>query len=228
MDIHVKPVLADAEYQVEFKTTYLEGATEPARFDLTRKILKQYGLILNDLTFDANSASNKLLKFRKFYEKTLFDVSYGLDQIVVLVRRVENKEQLYKLLSGLYNIIKPKDDLFKTQKFILRRHLETVPSENAMDFMNGLQPLQPQTFIKSLIGKGLIHHYLMEEHNLNVQFTVANSMAIPNGLYLSIDATFEPNQYDFIDGFKVSEHVYLTILNDLRISVVEDGSESSM
>jgi hypothetical protein len=220
MEIIIKPVVSDAEYGLEYKEAFFEGASEKKRVSLAKKLIKAYDLRLNDLKYDGEQPSNKLISFSRFYGETYFTVEYGLESINSGINRLINREQCRQLFGTLYKTVKGKDNLFAWQKFSIRQHLE-IQNSSALDYLNSINPFTPQGFKSQLIGRGSLFQFAVPDHELKIHVLLTNSAIIEGGIYFVIDFIFKQNQYDFTDAFDISSSQYNFILNELNLNLDE-------
>lgn len=218
MEINIKLALSEAEYSLNYKETFFEGALEKARISLAKKLIKAYELKFNDLKFDGNQASNQLITFSRFYGDAYFEVAYGIENISSKINRLMDKEQCRQLFGTLYRIVKTKDNLFTLQKFSIKQHFE-VHDSSTLDYLNSINPFTPPGFKNQLIGRGSIFELAVPDHELKIQVLLTSSLLVKNGIYFSIDFFFMPNQYDFADAFKISSSQYDFILNELNLKL---------
>jgi hypothetical protein len=218
MEINIKPALSEAEYGLEYKETFFEGASEKARLSLAKKLIKAYELRFNDIKFDGNQASNKLISFSRFYGDSYFLVEYGLENINSKINRLIDRQQCRQLFGTLYKTVKGKDNLFAWQKFSVRQHFK-IQNSSALDYLNSINPFTPQGFISQLFGRGSLFALDVPDHELKIHVLLTNSVIIEDGIYFSIDFIFMQNQYDFADAFDISSSQYDFILNELNLKL---------
>ena len=78
MELILKPATIDFRYRVVFKEPQFEIVKEGARVLLLNKIIKNFGLRLNDIKFNNQAPSNDFIHFSKFYGSSFFNVFFGL------------------------------------------------------------------------------------------------------------------------------------------------------
>ena len=217
MELVVKPIRTDLVYQIFFKESALELAKEESRISLISKILKAFGLRLNDIKSNNETPSNDYIHFSRFYGPSFFDVAFGLEEVSATLQTPQNEAQVVDLYGRLFQIFEKRPISF--QKMTIQRQLSTEGDATA--FLKSLNPHSPDNFEKLLHGRGVYYSLKIPEHELTIFITLVDSLFVEGGLYLSVENQFLPNLYDFENAFKITKDHYDFILKGLNLNIEE-------
>lgn len=209
--IVINPVSSDLEYIVVFEQPLFNYISTEWNLHVLGKMTRLFGLKLNDIKLNQLAPSDNIYHFTKYYGGSTFDVSFGLDQITSQIRNVSSEGQVLDLnlkLAELYS-----DATIVRQKFSLYQQAEVGGDVN--EFLNQLNPWSPIDFNGVLVGKGANYHLEFQNENAELFFTVANSLPIKGGLFISGQLTFEPNKYDFKSSFDLGKTYYNSLVEKL-------------
>ncbi|MFA6413407.1 MAG: hypothetical protein WCW53_11985 [Syntrophales bacterium] len=215
MKLTIKLVSTDIEYNVFFKEPLFNYIENDWNLHVLRNLIKIYDLKLNEIKINQLSPSDNLYHFMKFYGQSSFDVSLGLEQITSMIRFALNEEQIFDLnlrLAGIYL-----NSTIDRQRFTFYQHAEVEGDVNA--FIANLNPWVPSDFKGVLVGKGVTYNFVIPDDNAIINWTFANSVPIEGGIFISLQLTFEPNNYDFKKSFELARSYYDSFLDSLGIAV---------
>ena len=221
MHYKVKTISTEAVYHLIYKIPLLSIGLDKIRIPIIKKILTQYDIRLNDINFDTNKPSDKFLSFIKFYGQTLFDVSFGFEELHATIKTPKDENQIAELFGSFYKIISSaKEFLAKRHQVTIAQHF-SIEGQSLLEYFENLNPYTPEGFINKLFGKGVIYSLTDKEHNLNVQIVLTNSLLYPNAIYTRIDYDFYESQFDFFDMFEVSRETYKFLMTEMGLEIVE-------
>ncbi|MCX5847411.1 MAG: hypothetical protein NTW12_13805 [Deltaproteobacteria bacterium] len=215
MKLMIKLVSTDIEYNIFFKEPLFNYIEKDWNLHVLRNLIKIYDLKLNDIKINQLSPSDNLYHFMKFFGQSSFDVSLGLEQISSMIRFAISEEQICDLnlrLSGIYL-----NSTIVRQRFALYQQAEVEGDVN--EFIAYLNPWIPSDFKGVLAGKGVTYHFEIPDDNAILHWSLANSLPIKGGLFLSCQLTFEPNNYDFKKSFELARGYYYSFMDSLGIAV---------
>jgi hypothetical protein len=215
MEFIVKSEYTELFYQAFIVDPLLEVTIEELRIPLIKKLLKTFDLRLNDVRFDVQSISNNYIHFSKYYGPTLFDVSFGLEEVSAKMTMPTDEAQVQKLFGSLAQFLK--DSRLSRQKMDIKRQFST--KENAESFVRSLNPYMPDNFQKHVFGSGVVYHLKNSEHDLVSYILISNSLFVKDGIYLSIENNFFPNKYDFEQAFVIAKGQHDFILKELNLRI---------
>jgi hypothetical protein len=219
MSILFKSAAVDILYRVTFAELSIQDLKEDLRIDLLENLANKFKLRLNDIKINSDSPSDRFISFSKFDDPSFFDVSYGIEEIAAILRRVKSRKQIENLFGDLAFSFKNKP--MSLQKWIVDRQLTT--ETDVKEFLGTFNPSCPHNFQKILEGKGVQFFIKRKEHNLTSNITIADSTYYPGGIYLSIDSTFFPNKYSFAEAFDIFVNHDNFIIDSLNM-VIEEQS----
>jgi hypothetical protein len=219
----MKLVISPASTDLQFRATFTEPqlglgrVVDDERHQLIRKILTSFDLRLNDVKFNNLTPSNDFIHFSKFYGVCFLDVSFGLEEILVVLRRTESETQLVDIATKVGYLIEARP--LATQRFTIQEHFST--SDQLVEYLQSLNPHCPSSFKDKLSSVGV--HYTLKEsdHNLAIYVTALESLFIQKGLYLSLEFEFSPSKYDLPNALAVTKEQYRFILNGLDLEIKE-------
>lgn len=213
MELIVKPVDTSLLWQIFFKEPCTEKVNSDLNILLRCDFAKTFGLRLNDIRLNYDSLSNDFIHFSKFYDQTWFDVSFGLEEVSTRVRNPIDEKQVFTLYNGLLKFIN--SDIIIRQGMNIQQHLST--SGDVLSYLKSLNPNVPAKFEQLLSGRGVFYTLTVPDHELNIFITVANSLFVKGGLYLSIENNFVRNSHDFSNTFAVAKGQREFILHELGL-----------
>lgn len=215
MKLIVKPLAVDFIYHAFFKEPLLTNiVNDEAQVMLLDKLTKNFQLRLNDLKFNREALSNNFIHFSRFEGLSFLDVSFGLEEVVALLRNPLNEVQVETLFSRLSEIIK--DDSISRLLLIGRYQLSV--EGDVSSYLQGLNPNTPTNFEKLLSGKGITYHLRIPKNNLSIYVSVVNSLVVEGGLFLSTEFEFFPYKHSFPQAFKIIRKYHDFILDELKLS----------
>jgi len=219
MKLFISPASTDVQFRASFAEPQLGLArfVDDERHQLIRKILTSFELRLNDVKFNNLIPSNDFVHFSKFYGACFLDVSFGLEEILVVLRRVESETQLYDISAKVGYLLDARP--LATQRFTIQEHFST--SEGSTEYLQSLNPHCPSSFKDKLSSVGVHYTLKVSDHNLAIYVTAVESLFIQNGLYLSLEFEFSPSTYDLANALAVTKEQYRFILNGLDLEIKE-------
>jgi hypothetical protein len=217
MKIAVKPEITDMTYYVKYKEAFLELAKQERRLPLVTQLLKDFEIRLNDVQFNEKTPSDNWIHFTKFYGEAFFNVSLGLEELTARLTKPKDEKMVVDLYGKLVQNIRPVE--YDVQRFISQRHFSTT--ESATSFLRELNPNHPVGFGEMLEGNGVFYTLRSEANNMTVHITLANSLAVPGGLFLSVENSFWPNQFDFEKAFGIAKEFYAFIVDQLNVIILQ-------
>lgn len=219
----MKLVICPASTDLQFRATFSEPqlglgrSVDDERYQLIRKILTAFDLHLNDLKFNNLAPSNDFIHFSKLYGACFLDVSFGLEEIQILMRRTESETQVNDIAAKVGHLLEARP--FATQRFTIQEHFST--SGQLSQYLQSLNPHCPASFEGKLNSVGVHYTLKVSDHNLAIYVTAVESLFIQKGLYLSLEFEFSPNKYDLGNALAVTKEQYRFILNGLDLAIKE-------
>lgn len=219
MPLLLDPADISITYLAEFKEPQINQIKEDSRISLAQKLTTNFNLRLNDLKYDVASISDKYVRFSKFIDRTFFDVSFGLEQILVTLNNPADLAQIKRMFGLLFELF----DGFpiKSQRFIVQQQCRT--KEDFQGFIQKLGPYSPDKLQNFISGRGITYHLRFKEHNLAAFITVSDSLIIDKGVFFFIQLDFSPNKYDPHTTFQVAEEHFNLLLKGLDLSIWPEG-----
>lgn len=214
-DLIVKPFYTDLLYHVTFHETIPYLFKEEGVTVLLRKIGKDFGIRQNQITVNRQSPSDALLTFSIFEGATWFNVSYGLEEIIARLQRPQDEDQVIRLYSKLGDCFKQYPMI--QQRMNIQHQLESQGNSRA--YLKSLNPQAPKGFEDKLTGRGVFYTLRHEEHSLVMHISVAASLFIKEGVFVSIENDFNPNKYDFQQALSIVKERREFVLNELGIHI---------
>lgn len=214
MPLILEPADISINYFAAFKEPQLNQIKEESRINLVKKLTTNFNLRLSDLKIDPVSISDKFVKFSKFINRTFFDVSFGLEQILATLSNPVDMEQVEKLFCSLFEIIEGVP--IELQRFVLQQQSTTKGDSKA--FLQKLTPYTPDKFNNLIVGKGITYHFLFQEFNLKGFVTVSDSIILEKGIFLYVQFDFSPNKYTPNESFQLARDQFNFILKELDLS----------
>ena len=219
----MKLVVSPASTDLQFRATFTEPQLGLGRFvdderhQLIRKILGAFDLRLNDVKFNNLAPSNDFIHFSKFYGVCFLDVSFGLEEIQLVLRRTESETQVNDIAAKVGYLLEARS--LATQRFTIQEHFST--SGLLTEYLQSLNPHCPSSFKDKLRSVGVHYTLKVSDHNLAIYVTAVESLFIQKGLYLSLEFEFSPNKYDLGNALAVTKEQYRFILNGLDLEIKE-------
>ena len=218
MELTVKPVSADIVIRAVYKEAMLGLAQESLRLPIVKKFLELFKLRLDDLKFDQTSLSGNFLKFTKAFGTSLFDVSFGFEEISARLWRTESEDQALDLFQKLFLILAE----FPISTLTLNISHQFSTEGNVDPYLQDLSPKVPKGFQDILSGRGMLYNLRIPEHDLKIYITLANSLFVENGLFLALENQFTPFTGDFNAMTQIVLEKYNFILTELGIKIHEE------
>jgi len=215
MELIVKPVDTSLLWHIFLREPCTEKVSSDLNILLRCDFAKTFGLRLNDITVNFNSLSNDFIHFSKFYDQTWFDVSFGLEEVSARVRNPIDEKQVITLYNGLLKFIN--SDIIIRQNMNIQQHLST--SGDVLSYLKSLNPNVPAKFEQFLSGRGVFYTLTVPDHELTIFITVAHSLFVKGGLFLSIENTFVRNFHEFSNTFTVAKDQREFILHELGLRI---------
>jgi len=212
--VEAKPVSIDTSYQMILREPMLEIIVGEPRIALLQKILKTFALHVNEITFREENPRTNHFQFSKFYEQAFFNVTWGLEEISGVLRNPREKNQIESLFRQLHDLVKPHPIV--SQKFAIQHQLAIA--DNPLSFIDSLSPFTPEPFRKMLTGKSVAFNLRDEQKKVSIIVSLAPSLFVPNGLFLSIEYNFTSE--DFTPCFEVAVQYYPVLVKSLNIAMV--------
>jgi hypothetical protein len=219
MKLVVSPVSTDLQFRANFSEPQLGLGrfVDDERHLMIRKILNDFGLRLNDVKFNNLTPSNDFIHFSKIYGACFLDVSFGLEEVQILLRRAESEAQVNDIAKKIGDLIVARP--LSTQRFTIQTHFSTTGQLN--QYLQILNPYCPTSFKDKLNNVGVHYTLNVSDHNLAIYITAVESLFVQKGLYLSLEFEFSPSKYEFENAFAVTKEQYWFILNGLDLEVKE-------
>ncbi len=220
MKISVKPIVTDVTLYASYKESLLRLIEDPGtRVSLIGKLQSAFALRLDDIKINRESPSGNYFHCVKVYGTTLFDVSFGLEEVTTKILRAEGEKQILDLYGRLFQVL---DELpISVLRFSIGHQLSV--EENSELFLTSLNPDTPEGFKNILTGRGVQYNLQMAQHNLNIYVSLASSLFYNNAIFLSIDSHFSPYTYDFQTLSKIVMENYSFSLRELGIEMRSEG-----
>jgi len=215
MRLVVTPVSTNLVYRVSFKEPWLELLKEEQRIPLISKFLEVFDLHLDDIILNEATPSRDYLHFSRFYGSAYLDVSFGLEEVLASLNTPQNEAQVTDLYGKLFQTFE--QNSIPNQTMTIGQHLST--EEDAVSFLESLNPHCPSNFEKYLHGRGVYYTLKLPKNELTIYITLVNSLFVAGGLYLSIESQFSPNKHDFQNAFKIVKKSYDFILKELNLKM---------
>jgi len=219
MSLILELVDLSIDYFATFKEPQLDQIKEESRINLFKKLTTNFNLKLTDLRIDSVSISDKFVKFSKFIDRTFFDVSFGVEQILATLRNPVNMEQVEKQFGSLFEIIEGIP--IELQRFVIQAQSNTKGDSKA--FLQKLTPYTPDKFNNLVAGKGITYHLQFQEFNLKGFVTVSDSIILEKGIFVFIQFEFSPNKYTPNESSQIASDKFNFILKELDLSVLPEA-----
>lgn len=219
MNLVLTPVDIVFSYTAIFKEPIVDQLKEEARIAFISKLMKAFGLHLNDLKFNIEALSNKWMTFSKFLNPGFFNVSYGMEEVFASLNNPLNEEQIAEFCGKLFEMFE--NNPVSIQRMLLNAHHSAEGDMNS--FLKSLNPYTPNNFESLVSGRGVIFNLRIPEHNLSSHITVANSLFVEKGLFLYIQIEFSPNEYNFDTAFGIAKDHYQFLLNELNLIIKREN-----
>ena len=218
MPLLLEPADISITYLAEFKEPQINQLKEDSRFSLAQKLTTNFNLKLNDLKYDVVSISDKFVRFSKFIDRTFFDVSFGLEQILVTLNNPADLAQLKKIFGLLFDLFEGFP--IKSQRFIIQ--LQSSTKGDFKGLIQKLSPYSPDKLQNFISGRGISYHLGFNEHNLVAFITVGDSLIIDKGVFLYVQLDFSPNKYDPHKTLEVAKDHFDFLVKGLDLSVWQE------
>lgn len=220
MDLVTKPLSTDLLYHVIFTEPMPELFETKGTTVLMQKLVKDFGIRLNQIKVNRELPSDNFLHFSIFEGATWFEVSYGLEEITARLRTPKHEEQVIRLYSTLANCFKQYS--MSRQRMNIQQQLEVEGDSEA--YLKSLNRQVPNGFENTLTGRGVFYTLRTPEHELTTHISVAASLFVPGGVFVSIENDFNPNKYGFQEAFTTVRDYRKFILKELEIRI-EQGQQ---
>lgn len=219
MPLLLEPAEVSITYLAEFKEPQINQIKEDSRISLAQKLTANFNLKLNDLKYDVASISDKYVRFSKFIDRTFFDVSFGLEQILATLNNPANLALIKKMFGSLFELFEGFP--IKSQRYIVQQQSSTKGDfKGFIQKLNSYSPDKLQNFIS---GRGISYHLRFKEHDLAAFITLSDSLIIENGVFLYVQLDFAPNKYDPRKTFEIAENHFDVLLKGLDLSVLPEA-----
>lgn len=219
MKLVLRPAGADIIYRAFFREPILEHSRDEPRFALVRTIMKNYIIRLNDIKFNHERPSDNWISFSKFYGRTFFTASLGVEEVNATLREPTEESQVRDIYNRFYELFSEFD--LSTQR--MNVHRQFFSEGNVQEYLGTLNPYTPANFVDLVDGRGISYQLKVTKHDLRVFITAVNSFFIENGLYLSVEFNFLPNKYDFPTAYNIARDHYKFILAELNLVIKEEN-----
>ena len=219
MKLFVKPVSTDLQYRAFFSEPQLGLGRfmDDKREQLIRQILTLFKLRLNDVKFNNAAPSNDFIHFSKFYGDCFLDVSFGLEEVQIVMRRSQSEALLNDVTEKIGDLLSGRP--LSSQRFTVQEHFSSTGG--SVEYLRSLNPSSPASFESLLSSVGVHYTLRVGDHNLVVYVTVVESLFVSGGIYLSIEFEFLPNKYALVEASKVTKEQYQFVLNGLELEIKE-------
>jgi hypothetical protein len=214
MELITKPVDTFLVWNIVFKEPCTEKVGSDLNIALRRDFAKIFDVRLNDIRINFDNLSNDFIHLSKFYGRAFFNLSFGLEEISATLQNPIDEKQVMTLYNSLLQFIN--SDLIARQKINIQQHLST--SGDVPAYMRSLNPNVPVKFEKLLGGRGVSYHLKLAD-DLTIYITVADSMFVAGGIFLSIENNFSPKVHDPTKTFTVTKESCNFILHELGLRI---------
>jgi len=221
MELIVKPAGADLSYQAFFKDPerVIDQLKGEVLLSIQAKLAKNFSLRLNDIKTNAEAPSDNFINFVKFDGPSWFDFSFGFETVTANLWRALSEKQVtdfYFKASELFEHYP-----MNRQRMNIQQQL--TPKEDATSYLKSLNPTVPANFEKRLAGRGVFYTLKVSEHELKIHITLASSLFVKGGIFLSIENDFSPNLYDFKKAFSIARDHRNFILEALKLQIHKEA-----
>lgn len=224
--IKVERVSTEAKYYASYSAPFFNLGTEQSRHSVLSRIMNLFGIRLNNIKFGTDTASEKFISFNKLLGNTFFNVSLGIEDFSVIIDRPKDETQIYNIINNVVDCVKPiKGFDIGHQRIIIAEHFST--DENIDLYFNNLNPNTPEGFSDNLKNKGVSYRLFEEEFNCTTNIVVETSFLAKEGIYISVDLQFSPNNFSFNEMFKIAKGKYKEITSILNIEIDDRGNNVS-
>ena len=214
-ELIAQPIYTELFYRATFQEPIPDLFKEEGRTALLQKIVKDFGIRLNQIKVNRESPSDAFLTFPIFEGETWFDVSYGLEEITARLQRPKDEEQVIRLYSTIADCFKQYP--MSRQRMNIQHQLGVQGDSGA--YLKSLNPQAPNGFEDKLTGRGVFYTLGIEEHSLVVHISVAASLFVKGGVFVSIENDFNPNNYGFQRAFSIVKEGGEFVLKELGIHI---------
>ena len=220
MKIVVKPITVDVTLFASYKESILRLVEDvDSRISLVGKLQKLFGLRLDDIKFNRETLSGNYAHFLRGYDRTLFDVSIGLEEATSKILRADSEEQILDLYGRLFQIL---DEIPISLLRVSIGH-QLAGEADSEAFLASLNPNCPAGFQDMLKGRGVQYNLQVPQHNLEIFVILASSLFHKGGIFLNIDSQFSPYSYDFQTAAKIIIEYYTLSLTELGLDIQREG-----
>ena len=208
--ICVKEESGDLKYSILYKDPLFNLGSEKTRNSVLKKIMDSFAINLNNIKHRNDLPSDKLYGFRKFYGETFVDVSMGVQELSVVITRLQDKQQAYDILNKIISIAKKiKGFEIAIQKLVLSQHYSS--DEDTDIFFKNLNPVTPEGLADTITSQGIVYNLIDDENSCQITLLVNNSLTILGGIFISADLHFSPNKFSFPEMFAFAKKRYSEI-----------------
>ncbi len=219
MELLIRPVITNLFYKATFPEPMSELYRSEGTEALLKRLVKDFGLRLNSIKFNRESLSDNFLHFSKFKGPSWFDVSYGLEEVTAVLNNPLDEEQVSDLYTKLADCFR--QYAMSRQQMNLQQQLAV--EGDVTSFLESLNPNIPSWFQGALEGRGAFYVLKFLDQQLRTHITVASSLYVKEGLFLSIENDFEPNKYNFKEAFRIAQDHHESILRELGMKLEATG-----
>lgn len=218
MGLVVRPVEIDLTHTVIFKEPQLDASKEDNRLKIIHYIVKAFEIKINDLKANIETPSNNLWHFSRFYDRSFFDASIGLEEYTARLRNPNDKELVYTLYKRLAELFKSVP--ISSQTVMIQQQLAT--DGDATSHLKSLNPSCPAKF-KDILEQSGVHYTLkIPSPELTIDITLVGSLFVPEGLYLSETMSFHQDLSDIKKTFDLIYEYHDFIFEELGLSMEDN------
>jgi hypothetical protein len=199
MKYHLTPASADFSYSFFYKEPMMDLIKQGPRIDFLTRLLKEFAISIDTLKFDAGKPSGKAIEFSKFYDRTWFNVSIGIERFEVIFQPLPGKELIKKSCMALYNLFG--NDLLSWQEMNINSHHTVKEGVNAL--LESLNPYCPPDLLGLVKGRGVSYEFDIPEQELTVRISVANSIIVKDAAYVALNGRFTTSRYNFEQAYDI-------------------------
>lgn len=189
----IKPFKTDIVTHAYYKETMLGLAKEDSRLSLVRRLQQSFGIRLDSIKFNSDTASGNFIHFTKYYGPALFGLSFGLEEASANLWDAQSGQQASELFGGMVKILN--EIPLRSLHVNMARHFST--DGDLESYLESLNPHVPEGFKPQLSGRGAFYNLRVAEHDVRIFMTIVNSLLATKGLFVGIDYQFEPFTLDY-------------------------------
>jgi len=203
-------------YVATFVEPNLDLLKEESRLLLGKKLIKSFGLHLNEIKYNFETLSNSWITFSKILNPGFFQVSYGLEEFSVSARDPLDEKQIAEFCGKIFELSDKTP--VSIQKMTLNQHFNVVESKVDL-FFQSINPHTPSKFDGILDSRGVSYNLKIPEDQLSIHIALAKSVFVKEGLFFYVEMQFFPNKYEFYPAFAIAKKHYDFILDTLNLSI---------